>query len=655
MTSTFMGIELGKRGIMAHQSALSTTGHNIDNMNSEGYSRQRVRIGASEPIYMPGLTRGEQAGQLGQGSVAANVERVRDRLLDKRIVAQGSVGGYWETRDKYLFQMEQAYLEVGGSSVRGNMDAFWNAWQELSLHPTDNAARSSVLERGKSFVDSIHQRFTALKGLQDMAEEDITITVRQVNDLSSQIAALNKDISRIRAQGDNPNDLYDRRDLLVDKLSKLIDITVENRDGADGGNKEFMIHTAGFTLVQGNIGNQFDYVLGNQAEGYGKIVWQATGEDVSFQDGSLAALVEMRDTSIQEEIQTLDSMTMNFIDLVNEVHKTGYGANGKTGLDFFSQYPFVANVNGNYDRNGDGQFDSTYIYRMNGQNKLDLNAKPGLNGTLTLPAPAIAENPNATIDVPYYDTDSVQDIIDRINGSGAEVFARLNREGQLSIKGTTAQGSILPNGNPDFVIRSLADNGANGEAGLLLSDYTGILQRGATYNWQEADAINSLAASTRADGTGAEYYAVAPETHPAAWVAVNPQLVREPGSVAAGLGTNGRPANAGNGDAALAIAALRDSQVMISGVSGSNGYKTFDDYFAGAVGRIGSLGAQSKDALETQQLIMKQLTDLRSSISGVNLDEELAAMIQYQKGYEAAARFLTTANSLLDVLLGMVG
>jgi flagellar hook-associated protein 1 FlgK len=99
----------------------------------------------------------------------------------------------------------------------------------------------------------------------------------------------------------------------------------------------------------------------------------------------------------------------------------------------------------------------------------------------------------------------------------------------------------------------------------------------------------------------------------------------------------------------MAIASIRNTAVMVGRLG------TFDDYFADAVGRVGMLGAQSRDSLETQNLIMKQLKDMRESISGVNVDEELSNMIKYQHGYAAAARFITTVNSMLDTLINRMG
>jgi flagellar hook-associated protein 1 FlgK len=628
MTSTFMGIEIGKRGVHAHQQALYITGHNLDNAAAEGYSRQRVELVPFEPIYLPGLNREETPGQIGQGVVVERIERLRDQLLDKRIVSQASGEGYWSTRDPYIRMMDNLYLEPGQNSVRSKMNAFWDAWQELSIYPADTAPRTAVIERGQTLIDGIHNRYHGLKGLQVQVDEDIQLTVGRVNELSRQISALNGDIQRIKAQGDNPNDLMDRRDLLVDKLSSIIDITVDNRDP-----DEFMVHTSGLILVQGQIGRQFDLRKGIDTAGYVHIYWQDTQQEMRFEKGSLGALLELRDITIEQEIQTLDNMTMNFADLVNEIHRDAYGINGSTGNNFFSEYPFVTNINGNYDRDGDGIFDSSYIYRMNGQNSLEAQAQPGLEGVITL------SGADEEMRVPYYATDTVADIITRINNSGAEVAARLNRDGRLSLKGTPSEAIDGIRENPDFVIRHVEDSGH------FLAGYAGLLAASGAegaYDWARADAVISLRG-------GAEDYALAPIAHPSGWIEVNPALVKDPASVAAGFGYNEREANPGNGGAAIAIAAIRNTPVMVGHLS------TFDDYFSDSVGRIGLLGEQSGRALETENLIMKQLHDMRQSISGVNIDEELANMIRYQHGYNAAARFITTVNSMLDTLINRMG
>jgi len=628
MTSTFMGLEIGRRGVQAHQTALNTVGHNLNNINTPGYSRQRVEFSSFEPIFIPALNRAETPGQLGQGVSVERIERIRDQLLDRRIVFQASGEGYWEVRDKYIYNMEQLYLETGFNSIRSKMDSFWDAWQGLSLHAADNEHRTAVIQRGKTLIDGINNHYRGLTMIQEKANEEIQMNVSRVNEISRQIAALNGDIQRVKAQGDNPNDLMDRRDLLVDEMSSIIDITVTQSDP-----DEFMIHTSGHILVQGQVARQFDLRKDVDAESYAYVYWRDTENQMIFTKGALGALFELRDVTIQEEIKNLDNMTINFADLVNEIHRDAYGANGRTGLNFFSEYPFVTNVNGNYDRSGDGVFDSTYIYRINGQNTLEPQAQPGFEGVITL------SGSNRQVQVQYYSTDTVSDIISRINNSGAEVVASLNREGNIQLKGTPAELIDGQRVNPDFVIRHVEDSGhfLAGYAGLLIDSGPD-----GAFSWDRADAVTSLRG-------GAEDYAVAPIAHPSGWIHINPVLLRDPASVASGFGENGRPANPGNGDAAAAIASIRNNQVTVGQ------YKTFDDYFAGTIGNIAFLGEESQRAYDTETQIMKYLKELRDSISGVNIDEELTNMIRFQKGYEAAARYITTINQMLDTLINRMG
>jgi flagellar hook-associated protein 1 FlgK len=627
MTSTFTGIEIGKRAVDAHQQALNVSGHNLSNVSTPGYSRQRIEFSTFEPIYLPGLNREETPGQIGQGVFVGRISRLRDELLDRRIITQAGGEGYWKARDPYLRDMERIYLEPGGNSIRSKMDEFWNAWQELSIHPADTAPRLAVLERGKTLIDGINTRYFSLKSLEERADEDIRMTVKQINDLSGQIAELNNTIQKVKAQGDNPNDLLDRRDLLVDRLSSMINISVDTRDP-----DEFMVHSNGHILVQGSIGRRFDLEL-NRDTGYSDVIWAETRGALEFLNrdhtGRLGALVELRDQTIKSEIQTLDNMTMNFVGLVNEVHEKAYGINGVTGLKFFAEHPFVTNVNGNYDRSGNGDYDSSYIFRVSGTNVLESRAQVGLEGVITL------SSGEGNREISYYPTDTVADIVNRINNSGAEVTARLNQDGYLTLKATPSENLS----EPDFVIRHIEDSGR------FLEAYSGLLRASGpegAYDWNGPDAVNALRG-------GPTEWEVAPIAHPSGWIEINQALLRDPLSVASGFGGNGRPANPGNGEAAMAIAAIRNTEVMVGQ------YKTFDDYFAVSVGRIGLLGEQSQIAVETQNQIMKQLHEMRQSVSGVNVDEELSNMIKYQHGYAAAARFISTVNSMLDTIINRMG
>ncbi len=624
MQSTFAGIEIGKRSLVAHTQGLTTIGHNLSNASVEGYSRQRVQLGAFDPIYVPGLNREATPGQIGQGVTVESVSRVHDQILEGRIISQANGRGYWEARDKYLLMVEQVYNEPKETSVRSNMDKFWEAWQDLSLRPEESASRQAVIERGRTLVGSIQNQYRGLKDVRDMLELEVTAGVDRINGILNNISDLNEQIVKVRAMGDNPNDLLDRRDLLTKELSGLMNISVDNRDP-----DEFTITTGGFHLIQGRVVSSLSAEPDPLNEGYSIVKWDKTGNEVNLIGGKLASFVELRDKDLRSEIQNLDMMTINFVDLVNENHKAGFGLNGKTGLEFFNEYPFVNNVSGNYDSTGDGAFDSTYIFRITGGNELDGRAEIGLRGTMQLNGP----QGNTLID--YYPTDTVDDVVKRINLSGAEVVARLDRNGRLQLKASPSAQKE----NPDFVIRRIEDDGQ------FLTGYAGILiASGAdgAYNSATADAVTALR------GNGLDF-AVAPVPHPSGWLEVNKTLINDPGSLAAGFGINGNISNPGDGSAAIAIASLRNNDVMVGS------HRSFDEYFSSTIANAGLKGQAAESALKTEELIMKDLESMRESVSGVNIDEELSQMIKFQHGYNAASRFVSEIDKMLDTIINRMG
>jgi flagellar hook-associated protein 1 FlgK len=382
-------------------------------------------------------------------------------------------------------------------------------------------------------------------------------------------------------------------------------------------------------LVQGQHHEAFAVEADRANEGYSRVMWEGSTQEAVFRGGKLAGLLELRDGDARGEIQKLDLMTVNFVDLVNEIHSRGYSLGGETGNNFFVEYPFVLNAQGNYDANGDGVFDSSYIFRFTGANALQAKDQIGLAGVLTLPGR------EALVKVEYHPTDTVEDLINRINLSGAEVVARLNSEGRLSLKGVPAADTR----NPDFVIRSLEDSGQ------FLVGYAGILKGSGpagAYTWAQADAVQAI----RPDGAA---YAVAPLAHPAGWIQVNPRLKEDPGLIAAASAVDGASAGVGDGSAALAMARLRTQPAMIGSTS------TFDNWFSDRIADIGLRGEEARRSLDTVKLVMKDLTDTRESLSGVNIDEELTRMITYQHGYAAIARYINTFDEMLNVIINRMG
>lgn len=626
MSSSFAAIELGKRSLMTHSQAIHTSGHNISNADTEGYSRQRVEVKTFDPLYRPDLSRAETPGQIGQGSTVESINRVRDEMLDQRIVAQSNQESYWDTRSHYYTMIEQVYNEPDEVSVRTTMDKFWESWQELSLNPESTANRQAVVTRGQSLINSIRNRDAALTGIGNLLNSDIETNVKQLNDYANQIAKLNTEIVRSRAMGDNPNDLLDRRDAVVEKLSKIANITTDQRDP-----DEFMVHIEGKVLVQGNVARNFEVAPVLDNYGYSQVIWQDTKELAVVKGGSLGALIELRDVDVRHEIQSLNTMTMNFADLVNDVHRNAVGANNVTGLDFFIQRPFVENTVGNYDSNSDGIEDKSYIFRLTGTNNLNPQEQVGIEGVMTL------SGPTGNVNVAYYPTDTVEDVINRINDSNGEVKAYLDRNSNLVLKATTAEDIY----NPDFVIRHVEDSGH------FLAGYSGILaaqgEQGA-FDYNQPDAVNALVGvGTQAPKTA--QFAVSPVENPSTYVQINERITNDVMNVATAFADHSETALNGDGRAAVEIAAIRNTKVMIGHE------RTFDDYFADSVTHVGLMGEQAETNLLSQNAVMDDLRSLRDSISGVNIDEELADIMKFQHGYNAAAKFVTVIDSMLDTVI----
>jgi flagellar hook-associated protein 1 FlgK len=200
------------------------------------------------------------------------------------------------------------------------------------------------------------------------------------------------------------------------------------------------------------------------------------------------------------------------------------------------------------------------------------------------------------VQIDYRPEDTVRDVILRINNSGAEVVARLDREGRMTLKATPSESMD----QPDFVIRQVEDSGQ------FLVGYSGILLgsgAAGAYDFAQADAVASL--------RGGELdFEVAPLTHPAGWLSVNAEVYRDPGSIATSFGSQGRPGDIGDGRAALEIASIRNQPVMVGRIERST------ITFADVVAEIGLKGQESEVALRTQELIMKDLRDTRASFPG---------------------------------------
>ncbi len=224
MRSTFMGLETAKRGMYTQQGALYTTGHNISNANTPGYTRQRVNFEQTEAFPAPSMNRPQIPGQIGTGVEAGSIQRVRESFLDIQYRGENNKLGYWDTKMEAMKKMEEVMNEPSDSGLSKTMDMFWQSLQDLAVNPTNSGARSVVRQRGIAVAETFNYLSSSLTSVRNDLKNELSVSERQINSLTKQIDNVNKQIAEVEPHGYLPNDLYDERDRLIDELSQHVSI-----------------------------------------------------------------------------------------------------------------------------------------------------------------------------------------------------------------------------------------------------------------------------------------------------------------------------------------------------------------------------------------------------------------------------------------------
>jgi flagellar hook-associated protein 1 FlgK len=230
--STFFGLETTLRGILAHQQAINTTSHNVANANTEGYSRQEAVLGATDPMSVTaGLFVKGGTHNLGTGVGVEEYRRIRDSFLDLQYRAQAMQVGDQETMSRQLDQVELSLAEPTDNGLSRELAKFWNAWADVANAPEDPAARQALIDQASNVAAAfkvVDDQLTNVKA-QALAEYgSITGAGGDVELIAREIAQLNASIKAFVQNGDTPNDLVDRRDMMLDRLSKLGQVSVTN-------------------------------------------------------------------------------------------------------------------------------------------------------------------------------------------------------------------------------------------------------------------------------------------------------------------------------------------------------------------------------------------------------------------------------------------
>jgi flagellar hook-associated protein 1 len=331
MASPFFGLDIGASALHAAQQMLDTAAHNVANANTAGYSRQRVTLVESAPYTFPAFNRSGLPGQIGSGVTVQAINRIRDAFLDLQVQAQTAIGGQWDTRQQELAKVEAIFPEPSSSALGSVISKYWNAWQDVAADPSSTSARTALTEQAGSLAMALNATSTQLHMVASGIDTQVNQQVQSINDIAGQIASLNGQIQRVLVTGDSPNDLLDQRELLLEKLSAIVPVSVMTR--SDG---TMSVLVNGTDLVTGIVSRGMTTQL--DANGHAVPVW-SDGSVVAPTSGKLKALLDFRDTDLATYQSQLDSLAKGIADATNTLHQRGIDANGNAGQAFFTYRP----------------------------------------------------------------------------------------------------------------------------------------------------------------------------------------------------------------------------------------------------------------------------------------------------------------------------
>ncbi len=323
--STFYTIHLGRSALETNQKALDVTGHNIANANTPGYSRQIPQLITGYPQTVVG------AGQMGSGVMVSSINRVQDYFLTAQMRTVNGESGYWTKQSITLEEIEVILDEISQAGIAASQDDFWQAVTDVIDSPENTAARRTFVERAETLATGVRTRFQQLKDLQANLDFEVKAKVQRINQLAQEVATLNEEIVTVTAKNNQPNDLLDRRDNLINELARYSNVWVNY---AQNGN--VFVSISGHSLVDGFHSHALKTVSNPLNNGYSDVVWENTGATIRVTTGELFGLLDARDRVINEYMQGLDDFASDFIAAVNLQHQAGFDAYGNPGQALFT-------------------------------------------------------------------------------------------------------------------------------------------------------------------------------------------------------------------------------------------------------------------------------------------------------------------------------
>lgn len=615
----------GSSALLAFQRALSTVSHNVANINTPGYSRQRTEFAARDGSF-------HGYGYQGAGVQIVDVHRMADSLATSRLL--DSTGELTRLQQLSVLsgRMDSLFSEKA-TGIAAPWSSFFDSVSALSSSAAGSADRTNLLAQANALVTRFNQMDQHLDKLDAEVNNGLTSSVGEVNRLTKEIAQLN---GRIGSNAANASgDLLDRRDQLI---SQLVGYTGGTAVSQDGG--QINVFTAGGQpLVVGATASSMVTVADPYRPERLQVALETNGQRVNLDKramgGQIGGLMEFRATVLDPAMAELGRVAMSLAETFNQGHAAGMDLYGQMGADFFNApQPQVGKHAGN---TGNAALQATLG---------DLSALNGKNVLLRFDgANWVASDPDTGAAIPVTGTGTAADPL-VVNGVELVVASGTPATNDRFLLQPTAgaAGSIkVAISDP---ARIAAATPVKGKADLANTG-TGKLGAVTVGNAGHANLLNPSsiefidANQYTIDGAGPFAYT------PGQTISHNGWSLTLDGAPAAGdtftVGPTG--ANSSDNGNAKLLANLDDARAL------NGGTLTLNGAIAGLTTTVGSAARQADYSAEAQQVIQDQAQAARDSISGVNLDEEAADLMRLQQAYQAAAQIISTADTLFQSLL----
>ncbi len=633
-------------GLQAFQRAIGVAGHNIANANTDGYSRQRVELGTRPPSFTG-------QGYIGNGVQVQSVERLYDQFLTDRLRSTTSSSSQYQTFFQFASRVSNL-LGDADAGLNAGLAGFFNAVQGVADDPSSIPARQLLLSEADSLVGRFRNLDAQLDSLGNESNSKLGTLVAEINSLSAGIAEANRNIVDATAQGAGqpPNDLLDKRDTMINRLSELVSVrTVEQDDGAVnvfvGTGQALVTRYLASTLQV--VPNDFDARRAEIAIGTG-------GSSAVVTDfltgGELGAVLDFRDQVLNPARNALGRIATTLAGEFNAQHRLGMDLDGATGNDFFTTgapsasasrlNTGTASVAVNYDAaNLDRLTTEDYVLAYNGSawtlNRTSDNQPVTLSGTGTAADPFIADGLSLVVSGAAAAGDRF--LVTPTRGAGSALgLAVTDTRGVAAAAPVSFTEAVDANGLP-----TNAGSGAF-RFGAVDASYV-PLTGGITFTYDAATQQFNYSG----DASGS--FAYDPATDSGSSFTVAGMTFRVSGAPADGDSFSAAANNGGVGDNgnALALADLQAALTMEGGTA------SFQDAYGQLIGDVGTRTRSAQITAEAQVALRAQAQESRDGLSGVNLDEEAANLLRFQQAYQALAQVISVADNTFQTLLGALG